>query len=120
MADVYKRTLRARTFIERNGVVTYNQEFLSSDVTCTETLHQRVVLATNMSTPQSVDMSHIGTAATMQLECDRAVKVFVNTNANSVTLDDTGLLMMTGSITKVYLQNTNTTYTATVEIVLTD
>ncbi len=120
MADVYKRTVRARVYITKNEIVRYDQEYLTSDTTITESVHQRAVLATNMATKAELDMTNLVTAAVVMLETDRPVTICLNTTSNSFTLDTGGMFMIVGSVTHVYVQNNSTTYTATVEFLATD
>lgn len=120
MADVYKRTVRARVYITKNEIPRYDQEYLTSDTTITETVHQRAVLGTNMALPSELDMTNLVTASVVMLETDRAVTVFLGTTSNSFTLADNGMIMLVGSVTHVYVQNNSTTYTATVEFLATD
>jgi len=120
VADVYKRTVRARVWITKNEIPRYDQEYLTSDTTMTESVHQRAVLATNMSTPDELDMTNLVTASVVMLETDRPITVFLNTTANSFTLATNGMVMLVGSVTHVYVQNNSTPYTATVEFLATD
>lgn len=124
MADVLKRTVRARAFIVKNELTRYDQEYLDSDTTMTEYTHQRVVLAANMAAPAEINMENLTTAAVIMLETDRAITVYLNqtgpTFANGIALGDTGMLMLVGPVTSVYVQNTNVNYTATVEFLASD
>lgn len=120
MADVYKRTVRCGLVITKNGVTRVNEEYLTSNVTCTVLLHDRAVLATNMTSFSEVDLGGVTTAAVVMLETDRAINVAFNTTGNVVALGDTGMVSLVGVVTHVYVQNTNTTYTATIEVVATD
>lgn len=120
MADVFKRTVRARVYITKNEVPRYDQEYLTSDTTITESCHQRAVLGTNMASPEELDMTNLVTASVVMLETDRTVTVFLGSVSNSFTLGDNGMVMLVGSVTHVYVQNNSTTYTATVEFLATD
>jgi len=120
MADVLKRTVRARVLLTRNERTQYDQEFYDADVAFTESTHQRIVLATNMATPAEIDLSGVGTGAVLFVECNHSVAVGVGSDTNLLRLEDNGMLMFTGSFTHVYVQNTNTTYTATIEVLATD
>jgi len=120
MADVLKRTLRANVLTLRNELTHYNQEFYDADQTFTESSHQRVVLSTNMASPQEFDLGGVSTGAVMMLKTDRTVDVSLNTTANMLTLAQNGMMMVVGEFTHVYVQNNSTTYQATVELVVTD
>lgn len=120
MADVLKRTVRARVLLTNNERTMYDQEFYDKDVAFTESTHQRVVLATNMASPAEVDLSGVGTGAVLFVECNHSVAVGINLDTNLIVLEDNGMLLFTGSFTHLYVQNTNTTYTATIEVIATD
>ena len=120
MADVLKRTTRANVLLTRNELIMYNEEHYKQDVAFTESTHQRVVLATNMVTAQEFDLSGVETGAVMMIETDREVSVNLNTTTNMIQLAANGMMMVVGSFTHVYVQNLNTTYTATVEFVAAD
>jgi len=125
MADVNRRTTRAHVRLTKNELDMYNQEHFKEDVTFTESVHQRTVLGTNMLIVDELDITNVTTGSTtpakvLMLETDRAVVVAVDTSSNTVSLADNGMIMMVGSFTHVYVQNTNTTYTATIEFVVTD
>ena len=125
MADVLRRTTRARVKLTKNELGMYDQEHYKEDVTFTESVHQRAVLATNMTSMSELDITNVTTGATtpakvFMLETDRAIDVAVDTSSNTLSLLDNGMVMMVGSFTHVYVQNNNTTYKATIEFVVTD
>lgn len=124
MADVLKRTVRARTHIVKNELTRYDQEHLTSDVVCTEFAQHRIVLAADMADPSEVDMSNLTEAAVVMLETDREITLFLNqtgpTFANGIVIGDNGLFLLVGPVTSVHVQNTNVNYTATLEFVACD
>lgn len=120
MADSLSRTLRARVRLIRNGADLYDQVFYDPDITYTESTHQRVVLATNMSTPAEVDLAGVSTGGAMFLQTDRAINVAVGTSTAVWPVAENGAVMLTGTITHLYLQNESTTNQATVELVVSD
>lgn len=120
MADVYKCTVRARVYITKNEITRYDQEYLTSDTTITESAHQRAVLATNMAAPEELTMDNLTTARVFTLEADREIVVALNTVANTFTIAANGMFMIVGTVTHVFVQNNSTTYTATVEYLATD
>jgi hypothetical protein len=120
MADVLKRTVRARVKLTRNDAVLYDQTYYDDDTDYTESTHQRVVLATNMAVPQEVDMAGVSTGAVLFVESDRAINVAVNAIGNVWPLAENGALLLVGSVTHLYLQNESTTNLATVELVVAD
>ena len=124
MADVLRRTTRSRVNMTKNALPMYTQEHFKEDVTFTESVHNRVVLATN-GAQQEIDITNVTTgsgtpAVVLQLETDRAIAVAIDTAANTVQLADNGVIMMVGTFTHVFVQNSNTTFTATVEVIVTD
>lgn len=120
MADALSRTLRARVRLIRNGADLYDQVFYDPDVTYAESTHQRLVLSTNMATPSEVDLAGVETGSALFLQTDRAINVAVGTSTNSWPIAENGALLMTGTITHLYLQNESTTNQATVELVVSD
>jgi hypothetical protein len=120
MADSLSRTLRARVRLIRNGADLYDQVFYSPDVTYTESTHQRLVLPTNMATPSEVDLAGVETGKALFLQTDRAIQVSVGTSTSSWPIAENGALLMTGTISHLYLQNESTTNQATVELVVSD
>lgn len=129
MADVLKRTIRGRVLLTRDGRDLYDQEYYSEDETYYESTHQRVVLATNMGSPQEIDLSGVSSspgassthkAAALFLQTDRAVKVAIDDNTKLWPLDDDGAVMLVGSFSHLYVQNESTTNQAIVELIATD
>jgi len=125
MADVLRRTVRADVRLTKNELTMYRQSHYKTGVTFTESVHQRAVLATNMPVAQELDITNVTTATGPQakmlmLETDRSITVALDTAANTVQLADNGMFMIVGSFRKVYVQNTSTDYTATVEFIVTD
>lgn len=124
MADVLRRSIHAQVHLTNNGETVYKQDFYDEDQTYTESTGQRLVIGTNTAV-QEIDLSGVGDAlgdntvgAVLFIESSREINVAVNSNAALWPLD--GALLLTADITHLYVQNTNTTHTATVEIVVTD
>lgn len=120
MADALSRTMRARVRLIRNGVDLYDQTYYEPDISYTESTHQRVILSTNMASPQEVDMAGVSTAETLFLQTDRDILVAVDNNARTWPVTEHGSILLVGSFTHLYLQNESTTNQATVELVVTD
>lgn len=120
MADALSRTLRTRVRLIRDGVDLYDQSYYEPNVDYTESTHQRVILATNMATPEAVDMAGVSTAATLFLQTDRDILVAVDSSTKTWPVSGDGAVMLVGSFTHLYLQNESTTNQATVELVVTD
>lgn len=124
MADILKRTVRARVHIVKNELTRYDQEHLTSEVVCTEFAQHRVVLAADMADPSEIDMSNLAEAAVVMIETDRAVTLYLNqagpTFTNGIEIRDNGLFLLVGPVTSVHVQNTNANYTATLEFVACD
>jgi hypothetical protein len=103
----------------------YDQRFYAEDESFSESTHQRIVLATNMASPSEVDLSGVTATpsvtqgGTLFLEADRAISVAVNNSSYLWPLSANGALLLTGTITHLYVQNESTTNTATVELVVT-
>lgn len=125
MADVLRRTTRASVKLTRNELGMYDQVHFKEDVTFTESAHQRAVLSTNMVSPDELDITNVTTGSTtpakvFMISTDRDIKVAIDLVGNILDLAGPGMIMMVGSLTHVFVQNTNTTYTATIEFVVTD
>ena len=120
MTDVMKRTVRAVVLLKRNERTLYNQEYYDPDETFVESTHQRIVLSTDMTTRQELDITTIDTPAVFQLNTDRTIVVGIGTDSNTITISDNGVIMFTGSFTHIFGRNDSTTYTATIDIVATD
>lgn len=126
MADVLRRTVRARVKLTNNDAVIYDQVYYDENVEYTESTGQRLVLATNMAVAQEVDLSGVTstpgatTGVTLFLETNRAIKVAVNDIAALWPLAENGALLLVGSISHLYVLNESTTNLATVELVVTD
>lgn len=124
MADVLKQTIGVSIVLDRNGRTMYDQRFYEEDGTFSESTHQRLVLATNMATPSEVDLSGVTETpsttqgSTLFLETDRTIKVAVNNASYVWPLSANGALLLTGTITHLYVQNESTTNQATVELVV--
>jgi len=120
MADALSHTLSARLRLERNGTDVAYREYVETDEEHTQHSYQRISLANSMTSPQVVDLQGITTADSLFLYTTRGILVGVNTNTMLLPVSSGGALMVTGSITSVYLQNLSSTYTASVELALTD
>lgn len=127
MADVLKRSIRARVLLERDGRTHHDQTYYSEDQPYYESTHQRIKLATDMSSPQEIDLSGVGvapgtnaTAGSLYLETNRVVLVAVDDNTKLWPLAEHGAVLLVGSFTHLYVQNESTTNVATVDLVVTD
>jgi hypothetical protein len=120
MADVLKRTVRARVLLTNNERTMFDEEYYEKDAAFTESTHQRIVLGTNMASSAEIDLSGVNTGAVFFFECDREVSVGINSTTNLLVLGDNGTMLFTGAFSHVYVQNNSHTYTSTVEIVVTD
>jgi len=119
MADSMKVKETYRMRLTRNGVTLYNQEYSTpTDETYSEHAADRVVLATNMVSPQQASLGGITTGQHLAIKTDRAIKVGVSSQTN--LLDVERALVIVGSFTSLWFQNESTTNTATVEFVATD
>ena len=124
MADVLKQTIGVSVVLARNSRAMIDQQFNQTDQAYSEATHQRIVLATNMTNPQEIDLSGVTatpsvTLGTMVfLETDRAISVAVNNNTYLWPLSVNGVLLLTGTISHLYVQNESTTNQAVVELVV--
>ena len=119
MADVLRRTIRAKMNLTRNEGAMYSQEYYKADIEFDAHTHQRIVLSTS-SGQQQFDLTSITTGSAMMLNTDRAIVVAIDSASNTITLSDNGMMLFTGSFTHVYVENNSTTYQASVEFVATD
>lgn len=120
MADVLSRTIRATVNLNESPGFDLEQEYYKQDIAFTKEHHARIVLATSMAAPQSVNMSGITTGKSLMLSTDREIKVGVNDSSNLITVSENGMIMLVGQFTDVYVQNESADYKATIEVVLTD
>ncbi len=125
MADVLKQSIAVSVALDRNSQLMYDQRYYQNDVSFTESTHQRIVLATNMSSPQEIDLSGVTAVpgvdegGTLFLETDRAISVAVNNTSYLWPLGVNGALLLTGAISHLYVFNESTTNQAVVELVVT-
>ena len=124
MSDAMKFTARVRVWLEKNELVTSDQEYLTEDRTFTEGTHQRAVLAVTSSTTsgvvQEIDLGGIATGYGLFIESDRTIQIGVDDSTNLISLADNGAFFLTGSYTHVYVRNDSQTYQATVEVLAFD
>lgn len=126
MADVLRRTTRARLKLTRNDAILYDQVYYDDNKVYTESTSQRIVLATHMTAPQEIDLKGVTEApgassgVTLFMEIDRAAKVAVNDIAALWPIAENGSLLLVGTVTRLYVQNESTTNLATMELVVTD
>ncbi len=124
MADVLKQTIGVSIVLDRNSRTMYDQRYNPVAVAFTESTHQRIVLATNMTSPSEIDLSGVtavpGVEAggTLFVETDRSILVAVNNNSYLWPLSANGALLLTGALTHLYVQNESTTNQATIELVV--
>lgn len=118
MADVTKAQVKARVRLIRNGIAIYDQEFDSGKDDFTESSQQRVVLAPS-SGNQQVNLDGVATGAKLLVLTDRPIKVAVNTSTYQVPVSDV-LMLTSNSLTALWLENEDATFSATVTVVVTD
>ena len=119
MADALYRTTRARVLLRRDDQEMFSQTFYEPDTEFDTSTQQRVVLSTNMASPQEVELSGVTTAAALFLQTDRDIQVAVAAPTSLWPVTAHGAVMLVGSFTHLYLQNESTTNQATVELVVT-
>lgn len=118
MADTLKRQNIARFHMTKNGQTLYDQRYDSETTDYTESSHTRAVLATNMTNPSEIDIEGVDTAKAWMLTTSQTVYVAIDDNSFLWPVKE--FVMVVGAVTHLYVKNTNTTNTATVEIVVTD
>lgn len=124
MADALNYSVLASVKLERNGRPMYNQVYQRQQKQYEESTHQRVVLATNMSVPQEVDLSGVTAApgatsgVVLFLQTDRSVQVAVNDPARLWPVNANGSMLLTGAVSHLYVFNESTTNQAIVELVV--
>ncbi len=118
MADVLRVGELARLKLVRDGVTVYDQAYAPTEEAYTEHAGDRVVLATNMASPEQVNLGGVSTGEHLMLETDRTILVGVNSQTNLITVKKA--LMVISSFSTLYFQNESTTNTATVEYMVTD
>ena len=118
MADTLKRQNIARFHMTKNGQTLYDQRYDSEMQDYTESSHTRAVLATNMANPSEIDIEGVDTAQAWMLTTSQTILVAVDDNSFLWPVKE--FIMVVGVVTHLYVQNENTTNTATVEIVVTD
>lgn len=123
MADVLKVQELARFKLKRNATILYDQAFAPAEEDFTEHTGDRVILATNMAAPQEINLAGVATGGHLMLETDREILVTLDVTTSKWQVGNgsaLGALLFVGSFTHVYLQNENTTNTATVSYIITD
>ncbi len=121
MADVTKVEPAARFKLTRNGVQLYSQHYAPAAAAFDEYTSDRLVLGTSMASMQEIDMGGVATGAYVLLETDQTIKVAFNTTAADAKIPVGESIMISGgSFTHLYVQNENTTFTATVQAVVVD
>lgn len=118
MADTLKRQTIARFHLTKNGQTLYDQRYDSETKDYIESSHTRAVLATNMANPSEIDIEGVDTAAAWILTTSQTILVAVDDNSFLWPVKE--FIMVVGSLTHLYVQNTNTTNTATIEVAVSD
>lgn len=124
MADVLKAQELVSLKLYKNGVLIHQSPYEPAEESFTEKSADRVILATNMTSPQEYNMGGVATAARLYVESDQQILVAIDTTTTKWTVgkdQEGGVLLLRGtSFTHLYLQNENTTNTATIDVVVTD
>lgn len=121
MADTLKIEPSSRVKLTKNGVRLYEQHYAPASATYTEHTADRLVLATNMTAMQALNLGGVATAEYVMIETDNTIKVAFNGTATARQVTVGKQLMVSGaSITSIYMLNESTTNQATVEVVVTD
>ena len=121
MTDVLRVSELFRIELTRNDNVLYNQRFDTAnpdDETYTEHSADRLVLASNMTGAEEVNMGGVSTGQHLLVAAETAIKISLVT---AITADmwTAKVLGFVGSFTHVYLFNDAST-TVSVEVLITD
>lgn len=109
MTDILKAKDFVRVRLTRNGINLYDQAFVSAEEDFTEHTSERVVLATNMSTSQQVNLGGVAVGRRIFAEVSKATAIGLGiTPAAKMSLADNGVLMMVGSFSHIWVRNTGT------------
>jgi hypothetical protein len=121
MADVLKVNTFARLKLLRNGSDFLDHVFRETDVDYTLQASDRVVLDAAMGSPEEANLGSLGagTPAThLMLVTDREIKVALDVNTRLWAVS--GVLMIIGSFSHLYLKNEDASVQATVEYLASD
>lgn len=121
MADILEVQESARFLLTRNNSVLYEQVFRPTAVTFTRQAADRVVLSSNMAGYQEVNLNDINSTNLGQhllVVSDRAITIAVNTTSQYISADT--LMMVSASISHLYLKNTDASNLAIVSYAVTD
>ena len=107
MADILKAKDFVRVRLTRNGTNLYDQAFVSGEENFTEHTTERVVLATNMTTSQAVNLGGVTVGHRIFAEASKAIAIGLGvTPAAKWPLDDDGVLVFVGSFSHIWVRNT--------------
>lgn len=121
MSDITRVNVFGRLKLIHDGSDFHEHFFAEEDIDYTVHSGDRVVLAADMASPQEIDLGDIGAATPgthLMLVTDREIKVGLDSDTNLWTV--TGVLLIVGSFTHVYVQNENLTTEAVVTYEATD
>lgn len=120
MSDVLRVSSLAKLRLTRNDVVLYEQAYSLDETTFTESASDRMVLATNMASPEQYNLGGISTGAHIMIETDKPILVSFNGTTAQWQVganNDGGVLLMSNtSFTSVYFQNESTSTEVTVHV----
>ena len=121
MSDVLRVSALARTKLTRNDVTLYEQAYSLDETAFTELAADRVVLATNMSTPEQYNLGGISNGAHVMIETDKPVLISFNGTTAQWQVganNDGGVLMLANtSFTSIYFQNESTDNEVTAHVI---
>jgi hypothetical protein len=123
MADTTEVEVSAKFRAYRNGKAVVDMPFTMSASSYLEHATDRVILATNMTSPQEYNMGGVGTGKFLMVETDRPILMSLDTTVTQWNVGrgtQGGVVVFIGSFTHVYFQNTNTTNTVTANVAVSD
>lgn len=119
MADVLRVKPLARMKLKKNGTTVYDQAYVPTEEAYTEHTGDRVVLSTNQTVMQEVNLGGVSTGDKLLLITNKTINVALNSTAVPWSVGNC-LLVDGGSFTHLYVQNESATVEATVEFIVTD
>lgn len=122
VADVLRVKPAARLKIKKNGVTQYDQAYTPVERAYTRHSGDRLVLATNMASPQEADLGDINTTNLgdgLLVTVSNTVTVYVGATTIGVPISKC-IMLDGGSVSHLFFKNTSTTVEPTVEYVVAD
>ncbi len=117
MADVLRVVENAKLRLTRDGVIHYNLVYAPTQESYTEYASDRLILDVSSGQVQA-SLGGVTAGEHLMLTTDQPIKVGVSSSTFVWTVNK--FLMLTGSITSLYLENESAENLATVEFIVTN